>query len=248
MPTDALSDAELAERFATAGTPATPAYERVKTVLRAQIDSGRWPEGFQLPSENQLVGALGLARMTVNRAIRDLATEGVVVRMPGVGTFVAPDKAASPLFEVRNIADEVQRRGHRHRTDIVFARREPSGEPHGLWHGEAFHSLVVHYEETTPIQVEDRYVDPALAPDYLAQDFTAETPNSYLSRVAPLVRGEHVVEALLGSPQECELLQIPPTEPCLMINRKTWSARGLVSVARLVHPGSRSRLEGGFTT
>ncbi|GAA1075539.1 histidine utilization repressor [Tsukamurella spumae] len=247
MPQDPLSDAELAGRVAAAGTVATPAYERVKTVLRAQIESGDWPEGFRLPSENRLVGALGLARMTVNRALRDLAAEGLVVRMAGVGTFVAPTKSSSPLFEVRNIADEVQQRGHRHGIRVEFVREEPAGEPHGLWLGPAFHSLLVHSEDDKPIQVEDRYVDPALVPDYGAQDFTAETPNSYLSRIAPLTRGEHVIEAALATERECELLGIPRGEPCLVMVRKTWSAQGLVSVARLVHPGSRSRLEGTFT-
>ncbi len=246
MASDTSTDVDLARQYAAAGTAVTPAYERVKSVLRAQIDAGLWPEGFQLPSENQLVGALGLARMTINRALRDLAADGVVTRVAGVGTFVAPAKGVSPLFEVRNIADEVQLRGHRHRTQVVFLRTEPAGDPRGLWHGEAYHSLLVHYEDDVPIQLEDRYVNPAEARDYLDQDFSTETPNSYLSRVAPLTRGEHVVEAVLGSPQECRLLEIPTTEPCLVIGRRTWSSRGLVSAARLVHPGSRSRLEGTF--
>jgi len=51
---------------------------------------------------------------------------------------------------------------------------------------------------------------------------------------------------VLGSPDECELLRIDRGEPCLLIRRRTWSANGLVSAARLIHPGSRNRLEGTF--
>nr|WP_280506376.1 UTRA domain-containing protein [Nocardia farcinica] len=47
-------------------------------------------------------------------------------------------------------------------------------------------------------------------------------------------------------PEECRLLGVPRSEPCLLIRRRTWSATGLVSAARLIHPGSRSRLEGSF--
>lgn len=56
-----------------------------------------------------------------------------------------------------------------------------------------------------------------------------------------------MVEAVLASPEECRLLQIERSEPCLLIRRRTWSEHGLVSVARLIHPGSRNRLEGSFT-
>ncbi|GAA2384509.1 histidine utilization repressor [Gordonia cholesterolivorans] len=245
-------DADLAALFDEPGGESLPAYERVKRLVSAQIRSGRWSEGDQLPSENQFVNALGLSRMTINRALRELTGEGLIVRMMGVGTFVAGTKAPSPLFEVKNIADEIQQRGHRHRTEVVLVREEkattasaPLSDAVGV--ATVFHSVLVHFEDETPIQVEDRFVNPAEAPDYLAQDFTELTPNDYLSRVAPLVRGEHVVEAVLASPEECRLLQIERSEPCLLIRRRTWSEHGLVSVARLIHPGSRNRLEGSFT-
>ncbi|MFC9790405.1 histidine utilization repressor [Rhodococcus sp. NPDC127528] len=243
-------DAELAALFGEAGGESAPAYERVKKLVAEQIRSGRWSEGDQLPSENQFVQALGLSRMTINRALRELTSDGWIVRMMGVGTFVADTKTASPLFEVKNIADEIGQRGHRHRTEVVFVREEETDRSQAfLWDAigiKVFHSLLVHYEDDTPIQLEDRFVNPAEAPDYAAQDFTAFTPNDYLSKVAPLARGEHVVEAVLASSEECRLLQIDRHEPCLLIRRRTWSANGLVTVARIVHPGSRGRLEGSF--
>lgn len=244
-------DAELAALFGEAGGESVPAYERVKKLVAEQIRSGRWAEGDQLPSENQFVAALGLSRMTINRALRELTGEGLIIRMMGIGTFVASTKTPSPLFEVKNIADEIQERGHRHRTEVIFVREEETDHSQAFLRdavgARVFHSVLVHYEDAKPIQVEDRLVNPAEAPDYLDQDFTTITPNDYLSRVAPLVRGEHVVEAVLASPEECRLLQIDRGEPCLLIRRRTWSEHGLVSAARLIHPGSRNRLEGAFS-
>ncbi|MEK7918831.1 UTRA domain-containing protein, partial [Burkholderia contaminans] len=49
-------------------------------------------------------------------------------------------------------------------------------------------SRIVHCEEGEPIQFEDRYVNPALFPAYLEQDFTVETPNHYMVRLAPIQR------------------------------------------------------------
>lgn len=66
--------------------------------------------------------------------------------------------------------------------------------------------------------------------------------------MAPLTEGEHVVEAILAKPRECQLLQIDRSEPCLLIRRRTWSGERAVTLARLIHPGSRHRLEGKFTT
>jgi hypothetical protein len=51
-----------------------------------------------------------------------------------------------------------------------------------------------------PVQLEVRWVSPALAPDYLEQDFTKVTPNQYLMRAAPLQKVEYRVEALLPPP------------------------------------------------
>ena len=51
---------------------------------------------------------------------------------------------------------------------------------------------------------------------------------------------------ILADAAECKLLQIEPGEPCLLIRRRTWSGRQPVTAARLIHPGSRHRLEGRF--
>lgn len=245
----AMADDELAALFHEPARRAAPAYRRVHDLISLQIRSGKWKPGLQLPSESQLVRALGLSRMTVNRALRELAHDGLVTRTAGVGTFVAEGKTPSGLFEVRNIADDITQRGHRHRTEVVQAAREPgTAEEATDGRGEVLRTLLVHFEDDTPIQVEDRRVNPAAAPDYLEQDFNARTPHQYLSDIAPMTRGEHVVEAVLGSERECRLLRIERSEPCLLLLRRTWSGSLLVSTARLIHPGSRNRLEGEFGT
>lgn len=76
----------IAALFHESRRESAPAYRRLKDVLIEQIGTGRWPEGELLPSESQLVNVLGLSRMTINRALRELSAEGLVVRMAGVGT------------------------------------------------------------------------------------------------------------------------------------------------------------------
>ncbi|NNH58560.1 histidine utilization repressor [Rhizobium laguerreae] len=226
----------------------TPLYAGVKQVILDRIHSGEWPPKYRVPSENELVVELGVSKMTANRALRELANEGELIRIQGVGSFVAERKGYSALFEVRNIAEEIAERGHTHEASVVVLAQETASpeiaDALELPIGAAvFHSLIVHSENGVPVQIEDRFVHPEAAPEYLDQDFSTLTPNAYLTAAAPLSGSEHVVEAAMPQAWECKLLTIMKTEPCLTIRRRTWSAKQVVSTARLVYPGHRYRLE-----
>lgn len=225
-----------------------PLYASVKQMVLDRIHSGEWQPRHRVPSENELVAELGVSKMTANRALRELASEGELIRIRGVGSFVADRKGSSALLEVRNIAEEIANRGHIH-SAVVVAQHEVPASPEvasalDLEIGApVFHSLMVHSEDGVPIQIEDRHVNPAAAPDYLAQDFTVLTPNAYLTAAAPLSGSSHVVEAIMPQPWERKLLTLLGSEPCLAIRRRTWSLSRVVSVARMVYPGFRYRLE-----
>lgn len=64
------------------------AAQRVVNEIARRIDSGVWPDGFQLPTERALAREYGLARNTVRRALKALEDEGRLVRQVGRGTFV----------------------------------------------------------------------------------------------------------------------------------------------------------------
>ncbi|MFG9006951.1 histidine utilization repressor [Pseudomonas aeruginosa] len=232
------------------GSPA-PQYERVKQMITAQIRAGVWPVHHRVPSESELVAQTGLSRMTINRALRELTAEGLLVRTQGVGTFVAEAKGQTALFEIHNIADEITARGHVHHSQVITLSEVPAtGEVAtalGVREGFAvFHSLLVHFENDTPVQIEDRFVHPKVAPDYLKQSFKRETPYVYLMQLSPATEGMHVVEAVLPDVTEAKLLKIKRSDPCLLIKRTTWSGRQPATYARLMYPGSRYRLEGKF--
>ncbi len=228
-----------------------PAYETIKRHVLARIHDGTWKEGDAIPGEEALAREFGVSRMTVNRAIRELSDEQIVERVQGSGTFVAQQKYQATLVEIRNIADEIAARGHRHHSQLQLLERAKAGEAlarrFGLKPGTPlFHSVVVHFENDLPIQVEDRHVNPQVAPDYLSQDFTTQTPNAYLMRVAPLQGVSFEIEACAAPQPIGELLHMPPGEPCLVLHRQTHSMGQVASVASLWHPASRYRFAGQF--
>lgn len=232
------------------GAASLPLYARVKQGILDRIAGGDWPPGARVPSEHALVAETGASRMTVNRALRELAAEGRIHRVQGAGSFVAEPKPASDLMELRNIADDVATHGHRHAMRLLVreersARAEEATRLGLAKRASIFHTLVLHEADGRPVQLEDRLVNPAVAPDYGATDLTSETPNAYLTRVAPASAVEHAVEAIACPPALAAHLDIDAGTPCLAVDRRTWFGPAVASTARLIHPGPRYRLTAG---
>lgn len=83
---------------------ALPPYEQIRMQIRALIDAEVLRAGDRLPPIRQLAGDLGLATNTVQRAYRELETEGIVVARGRHGTVVA---ARTPATTPPAVADAV---------------------------------------------------------------------------------------------------------------------------------------------
>ena len=227
-------------------------YAAVKASLKQRIAQGGWQPGARLPSERELVQQFSCARMTVHRALRELEAEGLIERRQGSGSFVAELHPISNLLRVRDIADEIAERGHVHSTRVCGLSQDAADAPLAAAMRLAvgtpvFRAQLVHLENGVPVQFEDRHVNPALAPDLLAHDFTRVTPSFVLFEHAPLTEAEQVVEATLATPALARLLEVAVGSALLMVSRRTVSQGSVASVARLYHPGARYRLVGSFS-
>jgi GntR family histidine utilization transcriptional repressor len=235
---------------APAPAPTAP-YAKVKQFLKLGLERGQWAPGTLMPSESELVAQFGVSRMTVTRALRELQAEGLVERLQGVGTFAAHLNRVASRLTIRDLQAEITARGHQHHAEVQLARQERApaelAQRLGLADGApVFHTLIVHFENRVALQCEDRYVNPACAPDYLSVDFTHTTPTHYLLQVAPLWEAEYSIEAAAPTAQEAALLDIQASDPCLIVVRRTLNRGIPITLARLVHPGSRYMLHGEF--
>lgn len=229
---------------------AAPLYEKVKQYILDKINQGEWGGEARLPGEPELARELEISRMTINRAMRELTDARVLERVPGVGTFVAAPSPAPAVVKIHNIADEIVARGQRHGSRVYKLEREfPPRFVHEAMElsrrRKIYHSVIVHYANSIPAQLEDRYVLSDFAPDYVKQDFTKMTTTDYLYSITPPTRAEHLIEAVAASEEMSGYLRIKQSEPCLMVTRRTWVGPILTSYMRMVHPGSRYRLLGG---
>ena len=231
-------------------SPGAP-YTRIKQHLLDGLAAGRWAPGELMPSEAELVARFAVSRMTVNRALRELQAQGLVTREQGLGTFAAPLHPVSSTLTIRDLHEEIESRGHRHHAVVHLQRAEPAAAALAAQLGLApaapvFHTLIVHFDNGVALQCEDRYVNPASAPDYLAADFTQTTPTHYLFETTALWRAQYAVESGHATAQEAALLGIAATAPCLVVVRRTFSRDAAITLARLVHPGALYRLHGEF--
>ena len=228
-----------------------PAYLQVKTFIQQHISSGEWRPGDPVPSEAMLMQQFGISRMTVNRALRELNQEGMVTRVQGSGTFVAELHRIASNLTIRDIQEEVVERGHVHAARVLLSQTEKAdaalAKSLGLRTGaRVFHTVLVHLENGVPIQLEDRYVNPAAAPQYLKTDFSQTTPTRHLLTEAPLTEASYSIEACLPTPEQVKHLEISAREACLAMVRRTVSGAHVASVVRLVYPGSRYSFAGRF--
>ena len=228
-----------------------PLYQQVKQFVIDGIRAGEWGDERRLPSENYLVERLNVSRMTVHRALRELKSEGVVVRVPGRGTFVSAEKPRSTLLETQDIADEISSRGAAYRCRVMALDRVRADKALAAMldvkTGDAvFHSAIVHEENGVPVQFEERWVNPAVAPGYLGQDFTARTPHRYLVMCAPITEVEHVLHAIRPDRRVRDYLRITGDEPCLLLARRTWAGPVAATRSIFVYPGERYSLGGRY--
>ncbi len=79
-----------------------PLYLKVKEHILANIASGAWPPGARVPSEHELVQQFSISRMTANRALKELSSDGWLNRIAGVGTFVSEPRARASLVELKD--------------------------------------------------------------------------------------------------------------------------------------------------
>ncbi len=226
-------------------------YEKIKFSIREKIDSGELKPGDRVSSELELANLFKASRMTANRALKELTAEGRIIRIQGVGSFVAKPKPEMALLEIKSIADEISQWGGIHSADIILLKKETVSKDvarkMNIKEGDkVFHSILVHKDEGVPVQYTERFVNPQVVPKYLEQDFSKMTPTEYLLEIAPVQAAEHIIEAIIPLKNIQKLLKIQPEEPCISIKRKTWSFDLIAAYSMIIYPGSKYKLSGKF--
>ncbi|WP_244477588.1 MULTISPECIES: UTRA domain-containing protein [unclassified Rhizobium] len=94
----------------------------------------------------------------------------------------------------------------------------------------------MHYSDGQPYQLEDRLINPLIAPAVLQESFQEEGPNEWLVALAPLSRAEFTFLAGSPSDEEAKLLATEARAPVFIGERRTWLLGSPVTFLRMIHP------------
>jgi GntR family histidine utilization transcriptional repressor len=224
-------------------------YEQIKQSVVRDIESGKLKPGDKIPSETKLAREFKASRMTANRALKELTEENRILRVQGLGSFVAKPKPEASLLEIKSIAREIDEWGGAHSCEILMLKEEAVSRKVALKMGmiegdPVFHSILLHRDRGVGVQYSERYINPFVAPLYLDQDFTKTTPGDYLLDLLPIQEAEHIIEAIVVNKTIGQHLKIDPNAPCLSLTRRTWALDQVATYSRIISPGSRYKLKG----
>ncbi len=224
-----------------------PRYLQIKNSILDKIQSGVLQPDDRIPSEHKLAKEFSVSRLTVQRAIRELVSEGLLRRTQGSGTFVTSYTLRFSLIEVRDVVDEIVRMGGEPSTEVLLQRKfvppPDVDELLELEEGrEVFHVALLQSMDGEPVAHEERFAVNDVYPDFLDQDFTKRSVFDYLAARSVLEEIENIVAAVHVDKRLASLLEIDINEPCVRVRRRNWYKGQCVTLTRITYAGSRQVL------
>ena len=148
-------------------------YEQIKRALTRPIRGGAWKSGDRIPGEEELAEHFQIARMTVNRALRELADEGLVVRKRRAGSFVAPPPAPAAMLEIVDMSKLIPARNQSYRyqilgSDIIDADARLMAHFEMTRPSRLRQVTCLHFADEVPVELEERWINLTVLPE--AQD------------------------------------------------------------------------------
>ena len=213
-------------------------FRDVKQRVLARIRNNVWGPDTIIPAEVALAEEFGCARATVNRALRELAEEGIIDRRRKTGTRVNAAPVRSAKLAIPLVRQEVESSGAAYRYALVS--REVMGAPDWLRarldlppESRVLHLKCMHYADNAPFQFEDRWINIAAVPEAERADFSETGPNEWLLLKVPFSDVELSFTAAAADAELAPFLSMSVGEPVFTAERATWLDGRPVTFARL---------------
>jgi GntR family transcriptional regulator, histidine utilization repressor len=219
-------------------------WEEIRAEVQRRIRTRIWPLGASIPGEEELAAEFGCARATVNRALRDLAAQGVLERRRKAGTRVVAVPVRKATLDIPVIRQEVERLGRVHGFRVLArTMATPPDAVAGAMGvaGPLVYLETLHLADCAPFVFEVRWLNPAGLP--ALPDFTAISANEWLVTSVSYATGEIAFAAEPASQPEARALGVPEGAALFITERITRNAAGIgITQVRLAHaPGYRLR-------
>src|SRR5690606_7197058 len=151
-------------------------HRRILADISERIMSGAWAPGHRIPFEHELSAEYGCSRMTVNKALSQLAKAGLIERRRRSGSFVRQPQSQAAILEIHDIRTEVQALGLPYRYELI-SRRKRKAKAADLERldlektGEVLALACRHFAGVRPFCHEDRLINLAAVSEAAGEPF-----------------------------------------------------------------------------
>lgn len=228
-----------------------PIYYQIREQLRQQILSGQLPPGDPLPTEADICAECGVSRMTARQALSQLASEGLIVRRRGRGSFVAPPKATfrEDSHFVLSYTALVQQLGRRAGARIRRQQLVPAaGQVAALLQVSEAEPLVeivrVRSVDGEAMSLETSFLPQRLFPTLVSLDLADRSLYQVLEETFGIAATHALdtIELAAAGELEARELGLPPGVPVILSTRLTYTGQELpIIFTQTVHRGDRFR-------
>jgi GntR family histidine utilization transcriptional repressor len=228
-----------------------PTYKQIRLDIERRILTGAWPPGHRIPFEHQLMVRYGCSRMTVSKALSELAQAELIERRRRAGTFVRRPNFLSAVLQITDIRAEISALGRSYRYELIKSTRRAASAGDRSRLGVQRTGRVVaiacrHCADGVPFAIEDRLIDLDAVPEAAKANFAIEPPGSWLLHHVPWTEAEHSISAIVAEEAAAAALGIAVGAPCLVIDRRTWRSGRTLTAVRLIYPGESHTLVARF--
>lgn len=195
--------------------------------LKAEASARGQPLTSPIPfySDDELVKAFGVSRMTVRQAVDALVQEGLLYRVRGVGTFISPPKIQGQLKRLEAFFEEWALQGKQVSVDIHQLDTRPCPEAAAAWLGVEPGTPILYIKRTRladgiPTALDERFIPYELGQGITREDVSKEAIFMTLIRKFNVPIGEARIEisAVEAGPEEADLLKVPRGAALLLRN------------------------------
>ena len=227
-------------------------HQRILSDISERILSGAWAPGHRIPFEHELTAEYKCSRMKVNKALSQLAKAGMLERRRRSGSFVRRPQSQAAVLEIHDIRLEVEALGLPYRYERVARhKRRSSAEDRALLElGAAGPVLTLecgHFAGERPFAHEQRLINLTAVPEAADEEFVAIAPGPWLIGRVPWSEAEHRIRAVAADRYIAAALEIEAGAPCLVVERRTWSAEHPVTHVRFTYAAESHTLVARFT-
>src|SRR5260370_12875247 len=208
----------------------SPLYERVESVLAADIADGTLLPETQLPPEEGLIQRFKVSRTTVRKAIQNLIERGLVEVRRGKGTFVTEPKITQELTKLTGFVEDMQVLGRNPTARLLDKRILAADETVARHLALAPGTLVVRlrrvrFADGVAMSFDETYLPRDIGEKVASNDLEAEPVFALLEQKydTPLVEAEYKLEASAADPVAAQTLQVPAGSPIFLIELTSYT-------------------------